>query len=48
MGPVIASVHEKRAEFQASIKAMAPGVEVRPLGLRRLRRTADSTGDGAG
>jgi CPA2 family monovalent cation:H+ antiporter-2 len=37
MGPVIASIHEKRAELQAGIKAMAPGAEVRPLGRRRLR-----------
>lgn len=37
MGPVIASIHEKRAEFQARIKAMAPEAEVRPLGRRRLR-----------
>jgi CPA2 family monovalent cation:H+ antiporter-2 len=37
MGPVIASIHEKRAELQAAIKAMAPGADVRPLGRRRLR-----------
>ena len=37
MGPVIASIHEKRAEFQREIRARAPGVEVRPLGRRRLR-----------
>jgi CPA2 family monovalent cation:H+ antiporter-2 len=37
MGPVIASIHEKRAEFQASIKAMAPHAEIRSLGRRRLR-----------
>ena len=37
MGPVIASIHEKRAEMQAAIKAMAPGAEVRALGRRRLR-----------
>jgi K+:H+ antiporter len=37
MGPVIASIHEKRAELQAAIKAMAPGAEVRPLGRKRLR-----------
>jgi len=37
MGPVIASIHEKRAELQARIKAMAPKVEIRPLGRRRLR-----------
>ena len=38
MGPVIASIHEKRAALQADIKAMAPPhVEIRPLGRRRLR-----------
>ena len=37
MGPVIASIHEKRAELQAAIKAMAPDVEIRGLGRRRLR-----------
>jgi CPA2 family monovalent cation:H+ antiporter-2 len=37
MGPVIASIHEKRAALQADIKAMAPAARVRPLGRRRLR-----------
>jgi CPA2 family monovalent cation:H+ antiporter-2 len=37
MGPVIASIHEKRTELQADIKAMAPGAEVRSLSRRRLR-----------
>ena len=37
MGPVIVSIHEKREEFQAGIKAMAPEAEVRALGGRRLR-----------
>jgi CPA2 family monovalent cation:H+ antiporter-2 len=37
MGPVIARLHEKRAEIQAEIKAMAPGAAVRSLGRRRLR-----------
>ena len=37
MGPVIAAILEKRAEFQAQIKAMAPEAELRPLGRRRLR-----------
>jgi CPA2 family monovalent cation:H+ antiporter-2 len=37
MGPVIATIHERRAELQAEIKAMAPQAEVRPLGRRRLR-----------
>lgn len=37
MGPVIASIHEKRAEMQAAIKCMAPEADIRPLGRRRLR-----------
>jgi monovalent cation:H+ antiporter-2, CPA2 family len=37
MGPVIASIHEKRASLQAAIKAMAPDAAVRTLGRRRLR-----------
>jgi CPA2 family monovalent cation:H+ antiporter-2 len=37
MGPVIASIHEKRAEMQAAIKSMAPEAEVRSLGRKRLR-----------
>jgi monovalent cation:H+ antiporter-2, CPA2 family len=37
MGPVIATIHERRAELQLEIKAMAPQAEVRPLGRRRLR-----------
>ena len=37
MGPVIASIHEKRAEIQAGIKAMAPDADIRRLGHRRLR-----------
>ena len=37
MGPVIASIHEKRAEMQSAIKAMAPDAEIRTLGHRRLR-----------
>jgi monovalent cation:H+ antiporter-2, CPA2 family len=37
MGPVIASIHEKRAELQAGIKSLAPGAAVRLLGRRRLR-----------
>lgn len=42
MGPVIASIHEKRAEFQTRIKAFAPEAEIRPIGRRRLR---DARGD---
>jgi CPA2 family monovalent cation:H+ antiporter-2 len=37
MGPVIASIHERRTELQAEIKAMAPQAEVRTRGRRRLR-----------
>jgi CPA2 family monovalent cation:H+ antiporter-2 len=37
MGRVIASIHDKRAALQATIKAMAPDAEVRTLGRRRLR-----------
>jgi CPA2 family monovalent cation:H+ antiporter-2 len=37
MGPVIASIHEMRAEMQAAIKAMAPDAAVRTFGRRRLR-----------
>ena len=37
MGPVIASIHERRTELQAEIRAMAPQAEVRTRGRRRLR-----------
>ena len=37
IGPVIASIHERRAAFQVSIKAMAPEAEVRLLGRQRMR-----------
>jgi len=37
MGPVIATIHERRAELQAEIKAIAPHAEVRVRGRRRLR-----------
>ncbi|HEY1796510.1 MAG TPA: cation:proton antiporter [Stellaceae bacterium] len=37
MGPVIASIHERRDALQASIKAMAPEAQVRVLGRQRLR-----------
>jgi CPA2 family monovalent cation:H+ antiporter-2 len=37
MGPVIASIHEKRAALQAQIRAIVPDAEIRPLGRRRLR-----------
>jgi monovalent cation:H+ antiporter-2, CPA2 family len=44
MGPVIATIHEKRAEMQAQIKAMAPEAEIRPLGRRRLRDSLPRAG----
>jgi CPA2 family monovalent cation:H+ antiporter-2 len=37
MGPVIASIHDKRDQLQAAIKVMAPDAEVRMLGRRRMR-----------
>ena len=44
MGPVIASIHERRTELQAEIKAMAPHAEVRTRGRRRLRDTLPRAG----
>ena len=44
MGPVIATIHEHRAELQAEIKAMAPHAEVRSRGRRRLRDTLTRAG----
>jgi monovalent cation:H+ antiporter-2, CPA2 family len=44
MGPVIAAIHERRAELQAEIKAMAPQAEVRARGRRRLRDTLPRAG----
>ncbi len=37
MGPVIVSIHEQRAAFQAAIRSAAPQADIRPLGRRRLR-----------
>jgi CPA2 family monovalent cation:H+ antiporter-2 len=37
MGPVIASIHQKRSELQADIKALAPDADVRTRPRRRLR-----------
>jgi CPA2 family monovalent cation:H+ antiporter-2 len=37
MGPVIATIHEQRATFQAEIRAMVPKLDIRPIGRRRLR-----------
>lgn len=43
MGPVIASIHEKRSEFQAQIQEAAPeGVEIQ-IGRRRLRDVEPAT-----
>jgi CPA2 family monovalent cation:H+ antiporter-2 len=39
IGPVIASIHDKRAALQAEIKAMVPQAQIRPLGRRRRKRT---------
>jgi monovalent cation:H+ antiporter-2, CPA2 family len=44
MGPVIASIHDKRDALQAAIKAMAPDAEVRMLGRRRLLERTDAAG----
>jgi CPA2 family monovalent cation:H+ antiporter-2 len=44
MGPVIASIHQKRSELQADIKALAPGAEVRSLSRRRLRDALQQRG----
>jgi len=37
MGLAIASIHEKRAEFQAEIRSMTPDATIRPRIRRRLR-----------
>jgi|CXWL01.1.fsa_nt_gi CPA2 family monovalent cation:H+ antiporter-2 len=39
MGPVIASIHDRRAEFRSEIQKLAPDADVRP-GPTRLRRNA--------
>jgi monovalent cation:H+ antiporter-2, CPA2 family len=46
MGPVIASIHDKRDALQAAIKAMAPDAEVRKLGRRRLFERTNAAGLG--
>ena len=38
MGPVIASIHERRAAFQDAIQRLAPDAEIRQLGRRREGR----------
>jgi len=44
MGPVIASIHQKRTELQAEIRAMAPGTDGRSLSRRRLRDALQKRG----
>lgn len=39
MGPIIVSIHEKRAEMQDGIRALAPTASTRVLGGQRLRDT---------
>lgn len=48
MGPVIATIHEQRATFQAEIRAMVPRAEVRPIGRRRLRDARPMPGERGG
>jgi monovalent cation:H+ antiporter-2, CPA2 family len=50
MGPVIASIHEKRAEIQRQVRASAPEAERRAMARRRLRDalSAKSSRDEAG
>lgn len=45
MGPVIASIHERRAELREEIKALAPEMERAPSLQRRRLRDAAGTGD---
>ena len=39
MGPVIVSIHERRAAFQDEIRAMVPNATIVPRGQVRLRRS---------
>ncbi|MBO0711971.1 MAG: cation:proton antiporter [Acetobacteraceae bacterium] len=45
-GPVIASIHDKRAEIQAGIRTMAPEAPIRRLGARRLRDATTAAENG--
>src|SRR3546814_20607215 len=45
MGPVIASIHERRAELLEEIKALAPEMDRAPSLQRRRLRDAAGTGD---
>ncbi|MBC7801892.1 MAG: NAD-binding protein, partial [Gemmatimonadaceae bacterium] len=40
MGPILVSIHERRAEFQEEIRAMVPTATIVPRGQVRLRREA--------
>jgi CPA2 family monovalent cation:H+ antiporter-2 len=40
MGPVIASIHDRRAQFRAEIQALAPGANVRSMRRRLVRERA--------
>jgi CPA2 family monovalent cation:H+ antiporter-2 len=44
MGPVIASIHEKRAEIQRQVRASAPDAERRAIARRRLRDALSADG----
>lgn len=44
MGPVIASIHEKRAEIQRQVRASAPDAERRAIARRRLRDALSAEG----
>ncbi len=46
MGPVIASIHEKRDQLRARIKAEADLDEEPSLGRRRLRDTGQASPEG--
>lgn len=43
MGPVIASIHDRRAEFRAEIQKLAPDVQLRPARRRVLLRDQGKT-----
>ena len=47
MGPVIASIHEKRTELRAAIMAMAPGIDREPPIHRRRLHDTRMTGNGS-
>ncbi len=47
MGPVLVSIHEQRAAFQAEIKARVPAAEVRQRGRSRLQQAGDAVPAGA-